>query len=140
MKAIPGKSFDAISSISVLEHLPLESVPPCFHAMEEFLRAGGASLHCFDFILQGHGELDDRPMATSILAEQGRLAGAPAPESLDTLLERLKAHVETFYLSPQGHHNWRGGRPHDEFPFRKVVVSLQTVARANEPSTRGDLS
>jgi hypothetical protein len=127
MKAIPEKSFDAIFSISVLEHLPLESVPPCFHAMEAFLRAGGASLHCFDFILQGRGELDDRPMATSILAEQSRLAGAPAPESLDMLIERLKADVETFYLSPQGHHNWRGGRPYDEFPFRKVV-SLQTIA------------
>ena len=127
MKTFPGKSFDAVFSISVLEHFPTESLTPCFQAVEEFLRAGGASIHCFDFILQGRGEIDDRPMAEKILAEQSRLTAAPAPESLEALLERLKADVETFYLSPQGHHNWRGGRPYDEFPFRKVA-SLQTIA------------
>jgi hypothetical protein len=40
----------------------------------------------------------------------------------------MNVDVETFYLSPQGHHHWRGGRPYEEFPFRKVV-SLQTTAR-----------
>jgi SAM-dependent methyltransferase len=127
LSALASKSFDAIFSVSVLEHIPAESIPPCFQAMEEFLRPGGASIHCFDFILQGRGEADDPPMAKGILAEQSRLAGAPAPEPLEALLERLKADVETFYLSPQGHHNWRGGRPYEEFPFRKVV-SLQTIA------------
>jgi SAM-dependent methyltransferase len=127
MKALPGKFFDAIFSISVLEHLSVEAVAPCFQAIEEFLRPGGASIHCFDFILQGRGELDDRPMAEGILAGQSRLAGGPAPEPLEMLLDRLKADVETFYLSPQGHHNWRGGRPYEEFPFRKVA-SLQTIA------------
>jgi hypothetical protein len=127
MNAFPGQSFDAIFSISVLEHLRAESVGPCFQAMEEFLRPGGASIHCFDFILQGRGELDDRPMAERILAEQSRLGGALAPEPFESFLERLKADVETFYLSPQGHHNWRGGRPYEEFPFRKVA-SLQTIA------------
>lgn len=132
MNAFPGKSFDAIFSISVLEHFPIESVAPCFQAVEEFLRAGGASIHCFDFILQGRGEMDDRPMAERILAEQSRLAGAPAPEPLEMLLERLKGDVETFYLSPQGHHNWRGGRPYEKFPFRKVA-SLQTIAFRPKP-------
>ena len=127
MNAFPSKSFDAIFSISVLEHIPAESVAPCFEAMEEFLRPGGASIHCFDFILQGRGEMDDRPMAETILSAQSRLAGAPAPEPFEALLERLKADVETFYLSPQGHHHWRGGRPYEEFPFRKVV-SIQTIA------------
>ena len=71
--------------------------------------------------------MDDRPMAETILSAQSHLAGAPAPEPFEALLERLKADVETFYLSPQGHHHWRGGRPYEEFPFRKVV-SIQTIA------------
>ena len=132
MNTFPSKSFDAIFSVSVIEHFPLESLAPCFQAIEEFLRRGGASIHCFDFILQGRGEIDDRPMAEKILAEQSRLSGAPAPEPLEMLLDRLKADVETFYLSPQGHHNWRGGRPYEQFPFRKVV-SLQTIAFRRQP-------
>jgi hypothetical protein len=52
----------------------------------------------------------------------------------DELLERLKADLETFYLSPQGHHHWRGGLPYEKFPFRKVV-SLQTIAF--RPNTAG---
>ena len=127
LRTFSGKSFDAIFSVSVLEHFPAESMASCFQAIEEFLRAGGASIHCFDYILQGRGEIDNRPMAERILAAQSRLAGAPAPVSLETLLEVLQEDVETFYLSPQGHHNWRSGKPYKEFPFRKVA-SLQTIA------------
>jgi hypothetical protein len=120
-------SFDAIFSVSVLEHIPAESLSRCFDAIGELLRPGGASIHCFDFILQGSGELDDLPAAQKILAAQARLAGEAAVESFDTLLEHVRTDVETFFLSPQGHHSWRGGRVYQEFPFRKVV-SLQTIA------------
>lgn len=128
---LPGLTpglFGAIFSISVLEHLPAESLRLCFDAIDEFLTPGGVSIHCFDFILQGPGELDNPPMAERILAEQARLTGKPAPESLPSLLDRIQADVETFFLSPQGHHHWRGGRSYSEFPFRKVV-SVQTIAR-----------
>jgi SAM-dependent methyltransferase len=121
-------SFDCIFSVSVLEHVPTESLSLCFDAVMDLLKPGGASIHCFDFILQGPGELDNRPMAERILAEQARVTGAPAPESLSAVLGRMNADVETFYLSPQGHHHWRSRRAYDEFPFRKVV-SLQSVAR-----------
>jgi Methyltransferase domain len=121
-------SFDCIFSVSVLEHIPAESVSTCFDAIAELLKPGGASIHCFDFIVQGPGEMENRPMAERILSEQARIAGQPGPESLPSLLERMGDDLETFYLSPQGHHQWRGRRAYDEFPFRKVV-SLQTIAR-----------
>jgi hypothetical protein len=123
----PG-SFDAIFSVSVLEHLSAEALQLCFTAVKEFLKPGGASIHCFDYIVQGAGELDNPLMAERILAEQAQLSGQPAPESLSSLLGRIQGDVETFFLSPQGHHHWRGGRSYPEFPFRKVV-SIQTIAR-----------
>jgi hypothetical protein len=48
--------------------------------------------------------------------------------TFDELLQCLRSDVEAFFLSPQGHHNWRGGRDYSDFPFRKVV-SIQTIAR-----------
>jgi len=135
MSALAPESFDAIFSISVLEHLS-SSLSDCFEAMAEFLAPAGVSIHCFDFILQGHGDTHDAQNAQRILTEQARLAGTSSASSLPQLLEELKGDVETFFLSPQGHHQWRGGRAYAEFPFRKVV-SLQTVERrrpATEPA------
>lgn len=127
MTAFPRGSFDAIFSVSVLEHIPASSLSACFDAMAEFLTPGGASLHCFDFIVQGLGEAHDLTHAQEILSEQQKLTDQAGAEPFEDLIERLKADVETFFLSPQGHHNWRGGRSYPEFPFRKVV-SLQTIA------------
>ena len=122
---VPG-SFDAIFSISVLEHLPPDALQTCFDAIAEFLSPGGWSIHCFDFILQGIGEAHDIIQAENILAAQQKLGGQAATEPVAQLVEKLRTDLETFFLSPQGHHQWRGGRPYLEFPFRKVV-SLQTV-------------
>jgi len=124
---VPG-SFDAIFSISVLEHIPADALAVCFNGIAELLAPNGVSIHCFDFIFQGHGDTYDREHAARILDAQSRITGGSTEESFAELLERLRADVETFFLSPQGHHHWRGGRTYPEFPFRKVV-SLQTIAR-----------
>lgn len=125
---IAPQSIDAIFSISVLEHIPPDSLGPCFDAVAECLAPAGFSIHCFDFILQGKGDSYDYQHAQRILDEQARVTGRASEPPFDELLARLRADVETFFLSPQGHHHWRGGRPYAEFPFRKVV-SLQTVGR-----------
>ena len=128
ISSLAAGSFDAIFSLSVLEHIPPDSLSPCFDAMAEFLSPTGWSIHCFDFILQGNGDVYDFAHAQKILAEQERVANEPGNPPLEQLLQTLRADVETFFLSPQGHHQWRGGQPYPAFPFRKVV-SLQTVAR-----------
>jgi methyltransferase family protein len=125
--AFPAASFDAIFSISVLEHLLPEAAANCFRAIGEALAPGGASIHCFDFILQGIAQEFDLTSAGNILNHQAQMEGRAAENNLADLLERLKGDVETFFLSPQGHHLWRGGLPYEKFPFRKVV-SLQTIA------------
>lgn len=125
---LAGASFDAIFSVSVLEHIPANSLTSCFEAMAEFLSPQGVSIHCFDYILQGRGDAHDFVHAQRILSEQQKLTGQTAAEPFENLVERLKADVETFFLSPQGHHHWRNGQRYADFPFRRVV-SLQTVAR-----------
>ena len=126
LAGLAPQSFNAIFSISVLEHIRPDPLRSCFDAVAEFLSPGGVSVHCFDFILQGNGDSYDYENAQRILTEQARVTGTKSEPPFDDLLARLRADVETFFLSPQGHHQWRGGRPYPEFPFRKVV-SLQTV-------------
>ena len=128
MSGLTAGSFDAIFSISVLEHLPPNTLISCFQAIAEFLVPRGVSIHCFDFILQGAGDAHDFANAQRILAEHRKIGGEPGAEPFENLVERLKTDVETFFLSPQGHHYWRGGQAYADFPFRKVV-SLQAVAR-----------
>lgn len=135
MAGFQPNSFDLILSVSVLEHIPAEALDSCFAAIREFLRPGGTSFHCFDFIVDGAGSDYARANAQQILALQHSLNGSsrdPADE-LHQLTDRLRNDIETFFLSPQGHHSWRGGQPYDQFPFRKVV-SVQTVARKNVPN------
>ena len=126
----PG-SFNAIFSVSVLEHLPADPATKCFQAIREFLAPDGVSIHCFDFILQGAGQEYDFTVGRNLLTLQARLEGRSNEIEFDDLLERLKADVETFFLSPQGHHLWRGGQPYEKFPFRKVV-SIQTIACSSQ--------
>jgi SAM-dependent methyltransferase len=129
--SLPGivpQSFDAILSVSVLEHLDDDLLTRCFDAIAEFLRPGGASIHCFDFIVQGTGDAPNFIQAQKILAEQNRVTNGRDETPFAELVDRLRADVETFFLAPQGHHQWRGGRPYPEFPFRRVV-SIQTVGR-----------
>jgi hypothetical protein len=126
LEALRGQVFDAVFSISVLEHIPPDDLGTCFDAIGEFLAPGGASIHCFDFILQGNADAYDLLNAQRILAEQKRITAPSADTPFQQLLDNLRSDVETFFLSPQGHHHWRGGRAYSEFPFRKVV-SIQTV-------------
>ncbi len=126
LAALRGQRFDAIFSISVLEHIPPGELGTCFDAIGEFLAPDGASIHCFDFILQGPGDAYDLVNAQRILAEQKRITAPLTDTPFEPLLENLRSDVETFFLSAQGHHQWRGGRAYSEFPFRKVV-SIQTV-------------
>jgi hypothetical protein len=112
----------------VLEHVPPEPLASCFEAIAQHLAPNGWSIHCFDFILAGVAAEHDLRQAERILDHQARLSGNPAAANLQEVIATAKVNLETFYLSPQGHHSWRGGLPYDQFPFRQVV-SLQTIAR-----------
>ncbi|MFN2475816.1 MAG: class I SAM-dependent methyltransferase [Chthoniobacterales bacterium] len=122
-------SFDVILSVSVLEHFPHGALASCFSGIAKYLRPGGHSVHCFDFIVQGPGTEHAFENARYILEQQKRLNNESSEPAitLGEVVPRFTDDLETFYLSPQGHHNWRGGLPYEQFPYRKVV-SLQSVA------------
>lgn len=121
-------TFDVVLSVSVLEHIRLEPLESCFGAIAELLMPNGASIHCFDFVMEGVGQEYALENARQILRLQAGLAGAPEnnTDGLPAHLEVVRSDLETFYLSPQGHAGWRGQQPYDAFPFRKVI-SLQTI-------------
>jgi hypothetical protein len=51
------------------------------------------------------------------------------------LFERARQDLETFFLSPHGHNQWRGGQAYDAFPFRKCIA-VQSIVR--RPAANGE--
>jgi Methyltransferase domain len=125
--------FDGIYSVSVLEHVQGEDLTNVFAATSIALKPGGCSIHVIDLVLQGNGDAWHKAQILEILKFQNRLTSNPTPEPLvvaevRSLFERAGNDLETFYLSPQGHNQWRCGQPYDAFPFRKCIA-VQSIVR-----------
>ena len=123
-------SFDCIYSISVLEHIPQQGIKEIYEGIRKFLKPGGLSIHCIDVVIQGNGTQGHEDTLREIFYYQKQLQEthclrSDTDEQCNTMLRALKDDLETFYLSPTGHHLWRCGQSYDTFPFRKVV-SIQT--------------
>ena len=123
-------SFDCIYSISVLEHVPQQGIQEIYEGIRKFLKPGGMSIHCIDVVIQGNGTQSHEDALREIFYYQKQLqepgcSRSDTDEQCNTILTALKDDLETFYLSPTGHHLWRCGQTYDQFPFRKVV-SIQT--------------
>ncbi|MBV9657073.1 MAG: methyltransferase domain-containing protein [Verrucomicrobia bacterium] len=136
LEELRDERFDAIYSISVLEHVPEPALGQLFAAIAEHLKPGGHSLHCMDCVSAGKGDQFHIEQGDRVLAYQQTLTGVPADRDerasdsrARELVDRAHADLETFYLSAAGHNLWRGGLSYDDFPFRKVI-SLQTVVRS----------
>ncbi|MDA3896716.1 MAG: methyltransferase domain-containing protein [Desulfobacteraceae bacterium] len=119
-------TYDAIYSISVLEHVPLENLKSVFAAMGYYLKPDGYSLHAVDYIQKGNGDKWCRDM----LLELCRLSDI-AEDEMFGLLKKMGEDTETYYLSAEGHNSWRGGTPYGKFPMR-VCVSLQLCTKMNK--------
>jgi hypothetical protein len=75
----------------------MEAAEKCFRAIGEFLAPGGASIYCFDFVLQGIAQEYDLMSGRNILSHQAQLENRPTETGFYDLLERLKGDVETFF-------------------------------------------
>ncbi|CAH2029932.1 class I SAM-dependent methyltransferase [Trichlorobacter ammonificans] len=115
-QTLPTDYFDAIYSCSVIEHNPIAAIAPTFERIYRCLKPGGKSIHAIDFtvdgtVLKNHGLIN----AVLSLHEQTKTAEELGQEALND--------IDTFYLSPQGHYNWRKflKKRYEEYPFRKVT-------------------
>jgi uncharacterized UPF0146 family protein len=113
-----GDGFDAIYSISVLEHVPLEAIDAVMSGSRELLAdRKGQSIHAVDHVLAGWG-------AEEHLAGLERIAAGLgiADADLKATLEKLDRDPETYYVSAESHNRWRGGVPYEQYPMRRIVT------------------
>lgn len=115
---VPLNYFDAIFSISVLEHVPVDGQNEVFAGIRKYLKPTGYSIHSVDHVLKGNGA--DKHLQG--LRRINLLSGNTDAE-LDALLLALSDDLETYYLSAESHNRWRGGVPYEQFPMR-VCVSI----------------
>ena len=123
-------SFDCIYSISVLEHIPSDSLAPVLDGVRRFSRdSQSATIHAIDHVVLGEGAGEHHEK----LSQTARGLGVSA-EELATTLARIDSDPEVYFLSAEGHHRWRGPTPYDEFPMRRCV-SIQLCLPA-QPAAR----
>jgi 2-polyprenyl-3-methyl-5-hydroxy-6-metoxy-1,4-benzoquinol methylase len=130
---LKSQRFDAIYSISVLEHILEPTLQRLFEAISRHLEPGGQSFHSVDCVTDGNGAAYHFEQCLRIANYQRQLAGKSSMEAkvLAKVLETAGQDVETFYLSAAGHNLWRSNTPYEAFPFRKVL-SFQTMEHRSE--------
>jgi SAM-dependent methyltransferase len=119
LDSLASASFDAIASISVLEHVPMDGLADIGAGIGRFLKPGGWSIHAVDHVQLGAGDAWHVEHHRQLFEHMG-LAADLLPAALDA----LAADPDTYFLSASGHCRWLGDRPYDEFPMRRCV-SLQ---------------
>lgn len=113
--------FDAIYSISVLEHVPSSEIRNAGDGISRFLTPGGLSVHAVDHVLLGNG---DAQHLSNLRKWCSALCGDDS--GLDGVIAALEGDSETYFLSAESHNMWRGTTPYDQFPMRRCV-SIQFV-------------
>ena len=112
-----------VYSISVLEHLPIDSIGGVMSAGFEALREGGPTIHAIDHVLEGWGADAHRERLEEIVRRADL-----SPEGLHRTLDRLGEDPETYFVSAEAHERWRGALPYDEYPMRRIA-SIGVVGR-----------
>ena len=115
LSTLPKKSFDAIYSISVLEHVPADKVVDLAKTTALFLKDGGNNIHAIDHVFRGAGQEFHEAQLDNYFK------GFGIKETSKPVLSLLKDDVETYFMSAEGHLFWMGETSYNDFPFRKVV-------------------
>jgi hypothetical protein len=123
---VPPHYFDAIYSISVLEHVPIPKQYEVFAGISNYLKPTGFSIHSIDHVHKGKGAEEHLQGLRRI-----NLFSGNTDAELDTVLRVLSNDVGTYYLSAESHNRWRGGVPYENFPMR-VCVSIHLCSSSGK--------
>lgn len=111
-----GITFDGFYSISVLEHVPLESMSDLAEGIRNGSHSDTVLLHAVDHVLRGHGAEYHNKM----LLRVANMCGVSASTLWD-MLGTAEENLETYFLSAESHNRWRGSQPYDAFPMRRCI-------------------
>jgi methyltransferase family protein len=122
-RELPAK-FDAIYSISVLEHVPLDRIESVIGQAEHLLMpTGGCSIHAIDHVIAGWGAEEHRAKLERIVGALGLDSGL-----LADALTSLERDPEAYFVSAEAHDRWRGDLSYDLYPMRRIA-SIQLLQR-----------
>ncbi len=111
----PNNFFDAIFSVSVLEHVSDENLLPIYKGINKFLKPGGFSIHTVDVVLMGNKDVWHKNHAKKIVKLE------EINTDLDVLFKDAHEDPDTYFLSANGHLLWKGATPYQDFPFRRCI-------------------
>jgi uncharacterized UPF0146 family protein len=115
----------AVYSISVIEHVPAESLEGVVRAAQELVApVGGCCIHAIDHVVRGWGDREHRDLLERVVSASGLDAGL-----LSETLARLDEDPETYFVSAEAHNRWRGSLPYDDYPMRRIA-SINLFTRA----------
>lgn len=112
---LENRKFDCIYSVSVLEHIDNSLLESLLETVNNHLVLKGRAIHTIDHIMMGHGEEWSKNHLNNILKFYN------INSSIEKLMGIMNSDVETYFLSPTGHLNWKGDLAYEEFPFRRCV-------------------
>jgi SAM-dependent methyltransferase len=107
---------DCVYSISVLEHIPTDSVAEVVSASLEVLRPGGCAIHAIDHVVAGWGAEGHLERLEAI----ARSSGIPV-ERLHGAIRALEQDPEAYFVSAEAHERWRGRLPYQHYPMRRIA-------------------
>ncbi len=119
---LPGP-VAGIYSVSVLEHIPAESMDTVIGAATAALAPGGCSIHAVDHVLAGWGADAHRERLEKAVRGLGL-----SVEGLGDLIRRLESDPEAYFVSAEAHERWRGALPYEDYPMRRIA-SIGLLAR-----------
>ena len=123
--------FDCIYSISVLEHLSMDSIEALFAGIAAHNRTPASpTIHAVDHVLLGNDAESHYLRLKKIVECVGF-----REQDLRTMLDRVKCDPDAYFLSAEAHNRWRGTTPYDEFPMRRCV-SIQLFSTEQSRSLR----
>jgi hypothetical protein len=123
--------FDCIYSISVLEHLSIDSIEAVFAGIAAHSRtATSPTIHAIDHVLLGAGAeshyLGLKKMVECLGFQE---------QDLKAMLGRLNDDADAYFLSAEAHNRWRGSIPYSEFPMRRCVsIQICCPSRSRDES------